>query len=362
MAADALVKELARTGAAGLAVGERDLAAGLDAYVRRVTEAKLPVLASNLLSKATGKPPFPGRRIVEVGGIKVGLAGVVEAAPFARVADVTVSPDFAQAAAAERKALQAEGAQLFVLLAHTSLRSMKELKPPAPPIAGWNVIVTGHDRRGRETPERIGGALIVSGGDRGRQIGHLTLTLEGPPPWTELADAGEVAMLKEEISRMAERRKYYERMMEREGIKEQSKKFYGDRLVQMDADRAEKQVLLAAAKARPLQGNRFELAMAPMNDQIPDDPECAKALAPAVQRLAVLKPGGAHGGGDDHVGHDHGGKGGHDHAGHSHGPKAIRKPKAAAGPRSGGSAAPKKRPSPPPAAASPRSAPAGPGR
>jgi hypothetical protein len=372
-----LISELGRTSAMGLTVGERDLAAGLDAYVRRVTKAKLPVLAANLLSKATGKAPFPAHRVVTVGGVKVGIAGVAHAAPFTRLADVEIKPSFAESAAAQRKALAAAGAELFVLLAHTSVRDLKEIVPPSPPVQGWNVIVTGHDRRGRSEPERIGGALVVSGGDRGRQVGLLTLSLEGKPPWKDLANAGEVAMLKEEIGRMADRRKYYERMMAREGLKAQSKKFYGDRLAQMDKDKAEKQAKLDEAKKRPTSGSRYQLTMAPMNAQIVDDPACAQAIAPSVLRLAALKP--KKGGHDSDAGHDDG-PGGHGPPGFAPASKltnpkpalkispgkaplaAPLRPAAAGGPSSSGASAPKTKGARRPAAKSPTSAPAGAGR
>ncbi len=348
VAADALVAELARTKVASLVPGERDLAAGMPAYVKRVTEAKLPMLAANLLDKTTGKRPFPGRRVVTVGGVKVGLAGVVAKAPFERVADVQVHPPLAEAAAAELKALHAEGAQLFVLLAHDSARHLKDALPAE---NGWNVIVTGHDRRGRREAERIGDALVVSGGDRGRQVGHLALDLEGEPPWSKLSNAGEVAALEEELRRMVDRRKYYERMMGREGLKEQSKTFYGQRLAQLDKDKLDTQTKLDAAKDAPKAGNRYELAMAPMDARIPDDPACAAALAPAVQRLAVLKPKGAHGGHGDHSGHDHPPGHGHDHGpGVGHGaPSGVSKVLKTTGVRR-------------PARASPAPAPSGAGR
>ncbi len=320
VAADALLGELRRTGAAALAPGERDLAAGLGAYVERVSKAKLPVLAANLVDADTGKAPFPATRLVTIGGLKVGLAGVVEAAPFERVAGVRVDPPPARAAAAAHKALAAEGAQIFVLLFHGSSRQLDTTLGTA---KGWTVIVTGHDRQSLRRPERHGGALVVSGGDRGRSVGHLTLTLEGPGPWGPLRDAGEVKALEEELGRMTDRRAYYERMAKREGLKRQSKTFYEQRIAKLDEEAGEAKAKLEALKKAPVAGSRYALAMVPMDAKVADDPAAAKALAPAIKAQAALK--GASGYGTPAV---HGQR---PHEGHGHGPLS-RPTKAAAGP------------------------------
>ena len=330
VAADALVGELRRTGVAALAPGERDLAAGLAVYVERVSKAKLPVLAANLMDAETGKAPFPGTRLVTLGGIKVGLAGVVEAAPFERVAGVRVDPPPVEAASAAHKELVAEGAELFVLLFHGSSRKLDSTLGGA---KGWSVIVTGHDRQSLRRPQRHGDALVVSGGDRGRSVGHLKLTLEGPGPWGPLRDAGEAKALQDELGRMTDRRAYYERMAKREGIKPQSKTFYEQRIAKLDAEAEEAKAKLEALKEVPVGGSRYALAMVPMDAKVADDPAAAKALAPAIKAQAALK--GAAG----------------------HGPRVVRPTKAAAGTdaTSGGTSAPRPTSARPPVpAASPR--------
>ncbi|HEU5170541.1 MAG TPA: 5'-nucleotidase C-terminal domain-containing protein, partial [Gemmatimonadales bacterium] len=121
------VEVLNRLGLAATALGARDAVWSLDTLRRRMAQSRFPWLAANLVDSASGRRPdwVVSHRVVDAGGLRVGLVGYVggDAQAFFRSAGVTgivVRPG----AAALREALGAvkrEGADLAVVLAHAAV-------------------------------------------------------------------------------------------------------------------------------------------------------------------------------------------------------------------------------------------------
>ena len=285
-AAATLVDELKRTGATALVPGERDLALGLPAYRARMKAAGLTVLAANLLAADSSEAPFPGSTVVPVGTLQVGLVGLVGQRPFEGVPGVTVTNP-AAALTREVQAVRAAGADVVVLLAHAEMRELQALlaKP-----AGVHFAVAGHERRKLQRVRQAGAAQLVTGGDRGRQVGHLRLTVNGPP--YTFTDGGEVVAAEREIALLAGRQSYYEKRLKAEGAGGRPERvgFYQERLGELKKERAGLEQALQAARRRPVKGNRFELTMAPMDRSLPDDPAAAERVARC--KAAIAKLGG----------------------------------------------------------------------
>ncbi|MFY0577114.1 hypothetical protein ACN28S_24855 [Cystobacter fuscus] len=75
--AELVLEQMEAQGTRAMAVGERDLAQGLD-WLRKATGGrgkKMKLLSANLVDKA-GKAPFPASLVVEAGGVKLGVVGV----------------------------------------------------------------------------------------------------------------------------------------------------------------------------------------------------------------------------------------------------------------------------------------------
>lgn len=173
---------------AAMAVGERDLAHGWQWLQREADAVHLPLLAANLLA-SDGTHPFPGTRIVTEGGKKIGLFAVINAGDYGGGEERATDP---VAAAKEAVAqLQKDGAELVVGLAHvdwgTSHRIATEVK-------GIDLIVLGHEGRAQYAGEVAGDALLLAGGDRGRQVGKLVLYTETRGKWAN-AGEGETALV-----------------------------------------------------------------------------------------------------------------------------------------------------------------------
>lgn len=105
--------------------GKPDLRGALK---ERITEARYPYLAANVVDKKTGKPAVPGTKpsvILTAGGLKIGVIGLTTLDT-----PVTTRPDFvkdvqfkdmAKTALDEAKKLRDEGAHIIVALTHAGL-------------------------------------------------------------------------------------------------------------------------------------------------------------------------------------------------------------------------------------------------
>ncbi|MFN7132233.1 MAG: 5'-nucleotidase, partial [Myxococcales bacterium] len=179
-----IVDTMGRLGYAGMAVGERDIALGVEELKKLAAAAKLPLLAANL-EDSKGKKPFVERRVVPVGAVKVGVFAVSNGLEFQKAGLKVLHPlEVAQAQAA---ALRKEGAEFVVALLHldydASLKLTNELK-------GVDFAIQSHDGRVSGT-QLVGSTLLVAGGERGRQVGRAKFTLAGKLPYFDLSGAKE---------------------------------------------------------------------------------------------------------------------------------------------------------------------------
>jgi len=117
--ADLIVRAFNQIGCAAFNVGDRDLAAGLDALKKLQKTAKFPFVSANLRD-AKGNAPFPAYAVAEAAGVKVGFVGLMSAATppgggAAGAGEWTVA-DPAEAAKSAVAAAKKDGARFVVLL------------------------------------------------------------------------------------------------------------------------------------------------------------------------------------------------------------------------------------------------------
>ena len=163
-----------------IAVGEQELAEGVEALLAR--QGRFPLLAHNLtLCPDENRCLFfsPDPLLLERGGVRVGLLALVDPAVFTLSppelrAKVKVQPPEAAARGLVAR-LREQGAELVVLLLwHGSLERAEALVRE---VGGIQVAVVGHEQR-LVGPRRVGGTVLVSPGEEGNRVGVLRLSLE----------------------------------------------------------------------------------------------------------------------------------------------------------------------------------------
>jgi hypothetical protein len=182
--AEFLARELARLPFAGSAVGASDLARGSERVVPRR-------IAVNL----EGTPFVEASRIVESGGIKFGVLGVVDPGIARKAGLAATEPG--PAAQAEVARLRTKGAEVVVLLAPVTRTLARTLARTT----FADIVVLGQDvGKGMRRAERVGNALLVAPGDELQFVGRLEIVLRGSRAADEpLADAGGTEQTKERL-------------------------------------------------------------------------------------------------------------------------------------------------------------------
>jgi 2',3'-cyclic-nucleotide 2'-phosphodiesterase (5'-nucleotidase family) len=155
-------------GTQAMAVGLRDLSAGLPYLLELAKTSKVKLLSSNL--RDSEKAPFDASTVVTVGKLKIGLIGVSPAST-----GLPVVP----AVQAQVKKLKGKVDLLIVLAAvpyADALQLSTELKTDV------DLVLQSSDQRGNQ-PQWSEGNMVISAGERGRSVGRLDLDLTGKGPW-----------------------------------------------------------------------------------------------------------------------------------------------------------------------------------
>jgi predicted CXXCH cytochrome family protein len=267
-----LLTALARMGLSAFTPGERDLAIGPALLRRLLAEAKIPVVAANLFDDK-GKRLFDATRMIEVAGVKIGVFGVIRAAPedAALWASWRLQARDPIAAAREQvAALRARGATLIVALLHVgAFEQAKTLLLQAPGI-DWAVL--GHSAMNFETPEAVGDARALEAMSMGKDFGRLDLhVLDGATQ--RPIDRGQRAQLQ---AILADHQRQIADLRQRGAAAPQpaTQKYFADRITEMEKSIARDTTLL---KAQPvaIKGSWFENRIMPLDTATPDHPAIA---------------------------------------------------------------------------------------
>jgi 2',3'-cyclic-nucleotide 2'-phosphodiesterase (5'-nucleotidase family) len=162
---------LKRIGYDGVAIGNHDHNAGMEALRRFEDVLGQGLLCLNLIDDS-GVPVFTPSRIVEVGGIKIGLIGLI-------VPRQEGSLDFA----ASSHALAREAARLrrevpvVIAVCHESVRACIDWSKAAPAV---QIFVSGHSHEALAQPVIVPetGAYIVQAGSYAEWVGRLEVEVD----------------------------------------------------------------------------------------------------------------------------------------------------------------------------------------
>ncbi|MBL9214264.1 MAG: bifunctional metallophosphatase/5'-nucleotidase [Opitutaceae bacterium] len=178
-----------RIGYDGVTIGNHDYDDVGEEGVRRYEKVLgQPLLCINIL-KADGTPQFLPSRIVERGGLKIGIIGAIVPRKE-RCLDVEAT---GRAIAAEAERLDRE-AHVVVVVCHEGVKNCERWSQLAPAV---DVFVSGHTHQALARPVVVAGtgARIVQAGSYARTVGRLELQVD---PVTEeiVAAQGELVPMR----------------------------------------------------------------------------------------------------------------------------------------------------------------------
>jgi cytochrome c554/c'-like protein len=167
LTADAVAELLPKLGLAAAGLGPHDLGRGADGV-------RFPRQAANV----TGGAPTAAPRIVDVGGVRVGVFGVVDPAAVAPLGVAAGDPEAAAKSAIAK--LRGDGAQLVVALAGLARADARRLARAAP---GIDLLLVARDvpEFGLPAPEAVGSTFLVAPGNRGQVLARVDLHVAGGP-------------------------------------------------------------------------------------------------------------------------------------------------------------------------------------
>lgn len=264
--AEFLSREIVRLPFGGAALGDTDLAAG-------VAQVKPRRLAINLDGASLVEPS----RIVEVGGIKIGVLGIADPA-VARTAGLAAR-EAEPAARAEVVRLRQAGAEIVVLLAPVE-------RPVARGLARTSsadfVVVGKNVGKGMDRAEQVGDAFVVAPADELQYLGRLDIVLRGQGPRAvgqRLVDAGGPAQAKQRLAELARTLARLDADLARwQKDTSADPSFVAGKAREREALRAEQARLAGGDWRPPATGSYFTSTLVPIRRTLPRDPALAASL------------------------------------------------------------------------------------
>lgn len=160
-------------------VGPLDFAAGFERLLEYRRAAKYPIVCANLFSEQTGEPVFDPYVIVERGGVKTGIIGVLDQEtalpkndPWA--SKVRIAPVHT-AVKKLAKRLREQGCRVLVVLSSLEPKKLRLLAKSSPEV---DVFLGGDPTDKLTLPYTSGRSLIACSSQLGKYVGHVDLTLE----------------------------------------------------------------------------------------------------------------------------------------------------------------------------------------
>ncbi len=171
-----------------VAVGMRDLSAGLDFLLQLKERATFPLLSANLIRKSTGKPIFLPSVLIERNGLKVAITAITDrrdktAQEITDDADTDILPW--NEVLPQLTAELAGQSDFVILLSNLSLEENVRIAAELPAI---QLIVQSGYRSNNLHPQKHNNSLICQTGHEGKHLGELNLSLRPGKIWQESSE------------------------------------------------------------------------------------------------------------------------------------------------------------------------------
>jgi len=171
-----MVEAMNAMGYDALALGEYDLAAGLEVIKQREKDASFPLLSANLVTVGDDRPIVRPYVILERDGTSFGILGLTE--PGTReVLEKLDGATLLDPVGVARQYVSELRGKVDVLIVLSNL-GLEEDEALAAAVAGIDIIIGGNSRRLMKEPERVGNTLIVQQGYKGEWLGRLQVTYD----------------------------------------------------------------------------------------------------------------------------------------------------------------------------------------
>lgn len=198
-------------------LGDRDLALGRAALVRLKERARYPFVTTNLVDVKSSKPLFSEYVLIDVTRadktVKLAVFGLMSerTAPTLREEGLAVAPPLEALRAAIAKA-KGEGGEVFIVLSQLSKKDEAEIGTALPEV---QLFLGGDFASMADGGEAAGKAISFGGGQKGKYVALLELTLEDPAgPGAPFIDPDRKAALLRKQADAERRLKNHERLVE----------------------------------------------------------------------------------------------------------------------------------------------------
>jgi 2',3'-cyclic-nucleotide 2'-phosphodiesterase (5'-nucleotidase family) len=172
----AILTVLPRLGYDAVNVGDQEFIEGREWL--QTHYGQLPLLSANILDGATRRPMVPPVRLIHISSIRIAIIGISARSSFELVSLDSLS---GLTVAAPESSLAAEigrvrkNTGLVVVLSQLGWEQDTVLARQVP---GIDLVIGGHRGPVVREPYRVDRTLVVQTGERGEEIGVLTLTLD----------------------------------------------------------------------------------------------------------------------------------------------------------------------------------------
>jgi Cytochrome c554 and c-prime len=277
--ADALARSLGAAGLRAWAPGANDWAAGADTFASLASAAQATAVAANL--RAPGLVPV---RVFDVGGNKVGVAGVSLPVKDGNLpSGVSASDPLAELKKA-KLALDAQGAKLRVLLTAMPRGDALRLIDQVP---GFQLLVVGKPFDQGETndpptpPELIGTTLVVEAPNHLQALGVVDLYVRDDK--FEFADGSNTAAAAERESLAARIRELQSRLAAAEAAGKGGDADLAARTADLERMKAEQKK--QDAPTVPQQGSFFQYRLVEVRDALGNEQTVQSLIDGYYQRV-----------------------------------------------------------------------------
>jgi hypothetical protein len=267
-----LIAETARADAIdGLALGEEDWRLGRDWLESEL--AGLPLLAANLACNGTA--PFPPSRVVERGGLRVGIVGVTAG----NIPGCEVSEPL-EAAARARADLEVDFA--------VALMPLRLLRTSGDEALGFDLVVSGGEPVTYEELQPFRDGRKAAAGGKTKHIGTLELTtVEGGSGWEPdrtLALKASIRKTEQLLERVLRRR---------DAASGRERERLATLVARYEKSIADERARIAAIETEEgPRKHRLENRIVPLDETIVDHPETAARVAAAKARVTEVATAG----------------------------------------------------------------------
>ncbi len=280
--ADVYLRAMARAGYAGLNVGAHELALGLTDLRRLAAANHIALLSANLYDQE-GKPAFQRTFIKQLGPLKVGVFGLITAQPgdilntMEKQSLRLETPN--TAAAAVVKELRMQGCDVVIALSQLSRVEVDSLMAQ---VSGIDLVLGSGNMDLTNQLLADGDGFFADTFTKGKYMGLLTISARSKG---RLYAANMRAALNAQRAELAAQVQSLQMQIEQSGnpsapvkLSKEGREIIDHQLAALRARMQRVTLELDAGPNAPEKANTVELEMAPMSQELVDDPETLKWL------------------------------------------------------------------------------------